>query len=74
MCSLAAVQIAQALFGDEAYARAVRAGGCAIALNGVLYLLQNQFRWELRPRAYAVVGVSLRVSQPCVCGLFRLGP
>ena len=58
----AAVPIAQALFGDASYARAVRAGGCAIALNGVFYLLQNQFRWELRPRAYAAVSVAMRWS------------
>lgn len=57
VCALAAVPIAQALFSDARYANAVRAGSCAIALNGVFYLLQNQFRWELRPRAYAAVSV-----------------
>lgn len=52
-CSLAAAPIALALLGDAGYASAVRAGSCAIAFNNVFYLLQNQFRWELRPQAYA---------------------
>lgn len=57
LVTLAAAQIAEALLDDAAYAGAVRAGGCAIALNGVFYLLHNQFRWEQRPRAYAALSV-----------------
>jgi O-antigen/teichoic acid export membrane protein len=54
LCSLAATPIAEALFGDAGYGPAVRAGSCAIAFNNIFCLLQNQFRWELRPRAYAM--------------------
>jgi O-antigen/teichoic acid export membrane protein len=52
-CWLGSRPIALALFGDELFAPAVRTGGCAIALNNAFYLLQNQFRWQLRPVGYA---------------------
>jgi O-antigen/teichoic acid export membrane protein len=37
---------------------AVRAGAVFIALNGVMLVLQGQFRWALRPRAHALAGVA----------------
>jgi O-antigen/teichoic acid export membrane protein len=33
----------------------VRAGICLIISNGLLYMLQNQLRWELRPKAYSIL-------------------
>jgi O-antigen/teichoic acid export membrane protein len=61
-CLLAARPIANGLLGDARYVGAVRAGTLSIALSGVFYLLQNQFRWELRARAYAVVGVGYALA------------
>lgn len=72
-CALFAVPIALALLGDAGYAPAVRAGGCAIALNGAFYLLQNQFRWELRPRAYAAVSVGYALANLVFVAVFAWG-
>jgi O-antigen/teichoic acid export membrane protein len=44
--------------GDADGMRAVQAGAVFIAFNGVLLVLQGQFRWALRPRAYALAGVA----------------
>jgi O-antigen/teichoic acid export membrane protein len=47
-----------ALFtGDVAYVHAFRLGMAFIALNGVYYLVLNQFRWELRSREFAVISL-----------------
>ena len=72
-CALCAVPIAQALLGDARYASAVRAGGCAIALNGAFYLLQNRFRWELRPRAYFVVSTTYASANLVLVAAFGWG-
>ena len=53
--ALAAEPLANALLGDAGLAGALRAGACTVAANGVFAMLQGQFRWELRPRAYAAV-------------------
>ncbi|HEU5295316.1 MAG TPA: lipopolysaccharide biosynthesis protein [Burkholderiaceae bacterium] len=37
---------------------AVRAGVVLVAANGLMLVLQGQFRYALRPRAYATVGVA----------------
>lgn len=66
VCSVAATPIAHVLFGDVGYASAVRAGGYAIAFNNIFYLLQNQFRWELRPRAYAVASFGYALLNLCL--------
>lgn len=65
--------IAQALLGDLRFADALRAGLAFIALNGLFLLLQNQFRWELRPRAYAAVGVLYALLTPAFVALFAWG-
>lgn len=40
-----------------------------IASNGLIYMLQNQLRWELRPRAYSLLILLNSLS----CGLFSVG-
>ena len=72
-CVLLADPIAQALLGDMQFAPAVRAGACAIAMNGVYYLLQNQFRWALRPRAYAVASVGYGLANLLLVAVFAWG-
>jgi O-antigen/teichoic acid export membrane protein len=52
---LAASQLNAWVLGDEGYLDAFRLGLGFIAANGVYYLLLNQFRWELRSKAYALV-------------------
>jgi O-antigen/teichoic acid export membrane protein len=52
---LAAPQLNALILGGERYLDAFRLGVGFIAANGVYYLLLNQFRWELRSKAYALV-------------------
>ncbi|MFC3940613.1 polysaccharide biosynthesis protein [Pseudomonas gingeri NCPPB 3146 = LMG 5327] len=52
---LASSQLNLLLLGNEAYLGVFRLGLGFIAINGIYYLLLNQFRWELRSKAYAVV-------------------
>jgi O-antigen/teichoic acid export membrane protein len=72
-CALGAMPIAEAVLGDARHAPAMRAGGCAIALNGVFYLLQNQFRWELRPLRYVVVSAIYAFANLLLVATFALG-
>jgi len=65
--------IAQALLGDERFVDPLRAGIAFIAVNGLFLLLQNQFRWELRPRAYAAVSVLYALLTLAFVALFALG-
>lgn len=55
---LAAPWLTEHLLGKMDYQGAFRLGLGFIAANGVYYLLLNQFRWELRSRAYALVSCS----------------
>lgn len=43
------------ILSDEHYLGAFRIAVGFIAVNGVFYLLLNQFRWELRSKSYALV-------------------
>lgn len=43
------------LFGSDHYTVALQLGLGFIAANGIYYLLLNQFRWEMRSKAYALV-------------------
>ncbi|MBU1281936.1 MAG: oligosaccharide flippase family protein [Gammaproteobacteria bacterium] len=45
------------LTGDVVYVHAFRLGMAFIALNGLYYLVLNQFRWELRSREFAVISL-----------------
>lgn len=74
VCALASVPISRLLFGDVHFAAAVRAGACSIALNGMFYLLQNQFRWALRPRAYATASVGYALANLFLIGALAWGP
>lgn len=73
VCMLGAVPIAQTLLGDADYASAVRAGSCAIAFNNAFCLLQNQFRWELRPRAYAAATFGYALANLALLVIFIWG-
>ncbi|MCP1621162.1 O-antigen/teichoic acid export membrane protein [Pseudomonas sp. SLBN-26] len=43
------------LIGNEHYLTSFRIAIGFIAVNGIFYLLLNQFRWELRSKSYALV-------------------
>lgn len=45
--------LAQWVMGQSGLEEAFRLGILYISLNGIFYLIQNQFRWELRSRRYA---------------------
>lgn len=55
---LAAPQLNALLLGDARYLDAFRLGIGFIAVNGIYYLLLNQFRWEMRSTAYALASVT----------------
>lgn len=65
--------IAQVLLGEARYTAALRAGLAFIAINGLFLLLQNQFRWELRPRAYAAVSVLYALLTLALVAALALG-
>lgn len=46
------------LLGAEGFLPAFQLGLGFIAINGIYYLLLNQFRWELRSKAYAVASLA----------------
>lgn len=52
---LASSRLNLLLLGNAAYLDAFRLGLGFITINGIYYLLLNQFRWELRSKAYAMV-------------------
>jgi O-antigen/teichoic acid export membrane protein len=49
--------LAQALTGQVQDAPALRAGAAFVAANGLMLVVQGQFRWALRPRAFALASV-----------------
>lgn len=51
----AAAPAAELLFGSETMANTVRIGAVLISFNGIFYLMQNQLRFELRSRDYAIL-------------------
>ncbi len=55
---LAAPQLNALLLGEARYLDAFRLGVSFIAVNGIYYLLLNQFRWELRSKAYGLASVA----------------
>lgn len=55
---LAAPQLSALVLGDVRYFDVFRLGVGFMAINGIYYLLLNQFRWELRSKAYALVSVA----------------
>lgn len=58
---LAAPQLNTLIIGDTKYLNAFRLGVGFITVNGIYYLLLNQFRWELRSKAYALTSVAYAI-------------
>lgn len=50
-------QLATLIMGQTGTEMAFRLGVVFILFNGLFYLIQNQFRWELRSRDYAIVSL-----------------
>ena len=46
------------LFGSDEHATVARLGAIAISGNALVYVLQNQLRWNLQPRASVAVALS----------------
>ncbi|MBA4287959.1 MAG: hypothetical protein C0439_03130 [Pseudomonas sp.] len=49
------------LMGDVAYVDAFRLGMTFVVLNGLYYLVLNQFRWEFRSREFAFISLGYAV-------------
>lgn len=53
--------LASLIMGQEALKVAFQAGVLYILFNGIFYFIQNQLRWELRSRDYALVSLLMTV-------------
>lgn len=54
--------VASLVMGRDGLVREFHAGIAYIWINGILYLVQNQLRWELRSRQYAIVSLVMTVA------------
>lgn len=64
VCGLALIfaqPLSQLLVSDTAYVSAFRLGVAFIALNGLYYLVLNQFRWELRSLEFSTISLAYAV-------------
>lgn len=65
--------LAPLILGQPGHDRAFQLGIGYITLNGLFYLLQNQLRWELRSRAFAVTSMLMTVVSACLAAYFSYG-
>jgi len=70
---LVSPQLTPLLLGSDSYLEAFRVGLGFIAVNGIYYLLLNQFRWELRSKDYTLVSLGCAVLTLTFSILFCLG-
>lgn len=61
------------LLGDDALTTAFQVGASYIASNGIFYLLQNQLRFELRSKDYALLSCTYAVLTLALGLLFGFG-
>jgi O-antigen/teichoic acid export membrane protein len=69
----AAVPITHVVLGPHVSPGLVRVAGGWMWLSGVLYLAQNQLRWELRPAPYATASGLMAAVTALSSALFVLG-
>lgn len=61
------------LFGADVDPDIVRVAVCGMWVSGLLYLGQDLLRWELRPRAFAIVSVATAAMTTLTAGILILG-
>jgi O-antigen/teichoic acid export membrane protein len=66
-------QLSAWVMGRAGMERVFGIGIAYIWLNGIFYLVQNQFRWELRSRRYAVVSLLMTVVTAGLAVLLAYG-
>lgn len=54
-------QLSIILMGSQAWQTAIQIGFLYIWSNGIFFLVQNQFRWELRSKQYVVVSLIMNL-------------
>ncbi|MDO9049996.1 MAG: oligosaccharide flippase family protein [Methylotenera sp.] len=54
-------ELSRLIMGRDGMETSFQVGVIYIFINGVFYLVQNQFRWEFRSRHYAVVSMSVTI-------------
>ena len=54
-------QLSIIIMGSQAWLTAIQLGFLYIWSNGIFFLVQNQFRWELRSRQYVVVSLIMNL-------------
>lgn len=64
-------QLSDFVMGQKNMEASFRLGIISIWVNGVFYIVQNQFRWELRSREFAIVSTLMSIST--VAGAFAFG-
>ena len=55
----ASERLAAVLFGAPGYETVLRVAVCGMTLSALLYVVQNQLRWNLQSRAFAATNVAL---------------
>ena len=66
-------QISSLIMGQSATENAFRIGLWYVWINGLFYLIQNQFRWELRSREYAVVSMLMTITTAGISVMLTYG-
>lgn len=70
---LTAPDLSAQIMGRTGLKTAFRIGICSIWVYGVFYLVQNQFRWELRSRDFALVSVTMTAVTAVMSAWLTLG-
>ena len=69
--------ISRLLLGTAELTPVFRLGTVLVLCNGVFYLVQNQFRWELKSKGYAVVSLAVSIvtaaASVVLAYVFKLG-
>ncbi len=58
---IASKKLSLLIMGRDGMETSFQVGVIYIFINGIFYLIQNQFRWEFRSRHYAVVSMSVTI-------------
>lgn len=65
--------LGSALFGVTGYERALQLASLAMVATALLYVVQNQLRWNLQSRAYALTNLVLAVVTVTTCIVLVVG-
>lgn len=73
LCAVNASHLAEAVMGRPGLKTTFLIGLVYLWFNGVFYLIQNQFRWELRSKAFACVSLLMTLVTVVSCVTLAYG-